>query len=54
MDPRVKEVVEGAMQINHADIRSLEELSESKMGNIFETCFSKNSNNAERFGDCVQ
>lgn len=35
MDPRVKEVVEGAMQVNQADIRALEELSESKMGTIF-------------------
>lgn len=50
MDPRVKEVVEGAMQTNHADVKALEQFSEVKMGSIFETCFSKNSNNADRFG----
>lgn len=35
MDLRVKEVLEGAMQTNHADIQSLEKFNDSKMGNIF-------------------
>jgi hypothetical protein len=53
MDPRVREVIEGAMQACGNDLRGIEELNDTKMGNILETCFGKNSGNPERFADCI-
>lgn len=53
MDPRVREVVEGAMNGCNTELRSLEPLVDAKMGNVLENCFSKNSSNADRFADCI-
>ena len=53
MDPRVREVIEGAMHACGDSLRSIEELNDNKMGSILEGCFSKNSNNPERFADCI-
>lgn len=52
MDPKVREVIEAAMQKNEEGFRSLGELTDAKGGSIFEACFSKNSSNPERFGEC--
>lgn len=52
MDPRVREVVEAAMQNNQDLLKSLEEANDLKMGNLFEICFNKNSSNPDRFADC--
>ena len=53
MDPRVREVIEGAMHACGNELKSIEELNDYKMGSILETCFSKNSSNPDRFADCV-
>ncbi len=53
MDPRVREVVEGAMNNCNNEMRSLEPLVDSKMGSVLDACFSKNSSNPDRFADCI-
>ena len=53
MDPRVREVIEGAMTANADQLKSIEELNDYKMGSILESCFSKNESNPERFADCI-
>jgi len=53
MDPRVREVIEGAMSSNADLLKSIEELNDYKMGSILEACFSKNETNPERFADCI-
>jgi hypothetical protein len=53
MDPRVKEVVEGAMNGCNAELRSLEPLIDGKMSTVLDSCFTKNSSNADRFADCI-
>lgn len=52
MDPRVREVIQTAMNNSASHLQSLEEISNNKMGTVVDTCFSKNSNNADRFADC--
>ena len=53
MDPRVREVIEGAMTANADLLKSIEELNDYKMGSVLESCFSKNESNPERFADCI-
>jgi predicted metallo-beta-lactamase superfamily hydrolase len=53
MDPRVREVIEGAMKRSESELRTLEPLVDSKMGSVLDTCFSKNSSNPDRFADCI-
>ena len=53
MDPRVREVMEGAMNSCNADLRSIETHIDTKMSGVLDYCFSKNSSNAERFADCI-
>ena len=53
MDPRVREVMEGAMSTCAETMRSIEELSDRKMGEILDFCYSKNPNNPDRFADCI-
>jgi hypothetical protein len=53
MDPRVKEVIEGAMNTCNNDLRSLEPLIDNKMGSVLDYCFAKNTTNADRFADCI-
>ena len=53
MDPRVREVIEGAMHACSTDLKSIEELNDQKMGGVLENCFAKNSNNPDRFADCI-
>lgn len=52
MDPKIRQVVEAAMQNNAESFKSLEELTDAKGGNLFDSCFSKNSTNPERFAEC--
>lgn len=52
MDPKIRQIIETAMQNNADGFRSLEELTDAKGGNIFEACFAKNSTNPERFAEC--
>lgn len=53
MDPRVREVIEGAMGTCNNDIRSIEPLVDSKMGSVLDSCFNKNSTNPDRFAECI-
>ena len=53
MDPRVREVIEGAMNTCNNEMRSIEPLIDSKMGSVLDSCFSKNSSNPDRFADCI-
>ena len=53
MDPRVREVIEGAMQNNASLLKGIEEANDNKMGSVLETCFSKNDSNPERFAECI-
>ena len=53
MDPRVREVIEGAMHACSDSLKSIESLSDNKMGEILESCFNKNSSNPDRFADCI-
>lgn len=41
------------MQASEGELKNLEPTVNSKMGGFIETCFSKNTSNAEKFGDCV-
>jgi hypothetical protein len=52
MDPRVREVVQAAMNNAASSLQGLEEVSNQKMGTVVDSCFSKNSTNADRFADC--
>jgi hypothetical protein len=52
MDPRVREVIQTVMNNSASQLQSLEEISNNKMGTVVDACFSKNSNNADRFADC--
>ena len=52
MDPRVREVIQTAMNNSANLLHSMEEISNTKMGTVVDTCFSKNSSNADRFADC--
>lgn len=53
MDPRVREVIEGAMNSCNTELRSLEPLVDNKMGSVLDSCFAKNSSNPDRFADCI-
>lgn len=53
MDPRVREVIEGAMSNCNNDLRTLEPLIDTKMSGVLDSCFSKNSSNPDRFADCI-
>ncbi len=53
MDPRVKEVMESAMQGSQQQVQSIEPLIDSKMGAILDACYSRNSSNSERFAECI-
>jgi hypothetical protein len=53
MDPRVREVIEGAMNTCNNDLRSLEPLVDSKMGSVLDSCFAKNTSNPDRFAECI-
>lgn len=53
MDPRVREVIEGAMNSCNNDLRTLEPLVDSKMSSVLDNCFAKNSSNPDRFADCI-
>lgn len=49
MDPRVREVMEGAMGQCNNEIRSIEPLIDTKMASTLDTCYGRNSSNPERF-----
>ena len=53
MDPRVREVIEGAMKSSENELRTLEPLVDGKMGSVLDSCFNKNSSNPDRFADCI-
>lgn len=53
MDPRVREVIEGAMKSSENELRTLEPLVDGKMGSVLDYCFNKNSSNPDRFADCI-
>lgn len=53
MDPRVREVVEGAMNSCNNEMRSIEPLIDGKMSSVLDSCFAKNSSNPDRFADCI-
>lgn len=53
MDPRVKEVIEGAVNSSNNELRSLEPFIDQKMASVLDTCYSKNSSNADRFAECI-
>ena len=53
MDPRVREVIEGAMHACSGNLKSMESIQDDKMAESLEYCFTKNSNNPDRFADCV-
>ena len=53
MDPRVREVMEGAMGQCNNEIRSLEPLIEAKMASSLDACYGRNSSNADRFAECI-
>jgi hypothetical protein len=53
MDPKVQEVIDGAMKICNPDIKSLEPQIDSKMFSAVDSCFSKSSANPERFAECI-
>jgi len=52
LDPRVREVIQTAMNNSASQLQSLEEISHKKMETVVDTCFTKNSNYADRFADC--
>jgi hypothetical protein len=52
MDPRVRDVIEGAMGAVANDFKSIEPLIEGRMNSLLESCFAKNENNSDRFADC--
>ena len=53
MDPRVREVMEGALSSCQNDLKQLEPLTDQKMGVVLEYCYGKNTSNADRFADCI-
>lgn len=53
MDPRVREVMEGAMHSCSNDLKSIEPFIDGKMASVLDTCFLKNASNADRFADCI-
>lgn len=53
MDPRVREIIEGAMNSCANDLKGLEPHVDTKMAGVLESCFSKNSSNSDRFAECI-
>lgn len=53
MDPRVREIIEGAMNTCGNDLKSIEPAVDSKMSTVLDACFSKNSSNPDRFAECI-
>jgi hypothetical protein len=53
MDPRVREVIEGAMGSCNSDLSSLEPQIDAKMNSVLESCFAKNASSPDRFADCI-
>lgn len=53
MDPRVREVMEGAMGQCNNEIRTLEPFIDTKMASTLDSCYGRNSSNPERFAECI-
>ena len=49
----MREIIEGAMSSCANDLKGLEPHVDTKMANVLENCFSKNSSNSDRFADCI-
>lgn len=54
MDPKIREVLEAVMRTQEQSFKNLSESMQASMENLNETCYSKNSGNADRFAECIK
>ena len=53
MDPKVREIMEEAMANCQNDLKQIGSLADLQMEVVLDSCYSKNTSNADRFADCI-